>query len=135
MKKIILILLIVPLLLFCGFKRAQKAYILTADTDIANLNNSPVSTGFYSVRQRINYVLVSPEGFKYPGIRMQISKQDEKTSNWGFSIIQSRDFTVDMAKNSYKDYVYIQKPGHYILQFFYLNKKSYPFAHTEFWVQ
>ena len=121
--------------MLCGFKRAQKAYILTSNSAVITTDAKPTITGFYSTQQRIYYALVSPDGFKYPGIRLQISKQDDKTSNWGFSIIQSRDFTVDLAKNSYSDYVYIQKPGHYILQFFYLNKKNYPFAHTEFWVQ
>ena len=135
MKKTILILLILPLILLCGFKISKKAYILTSTEAITNTNPAKNITGFYPVQQRIHYVLAVPDGFKYPGIRMQLTKQDDKTTTWGFSIIMSRDFTVDMAQNSYSDYIYIQKPGHYILQFFYLNKKSYPFAHTEIWVQ
>lgn len=90
---------------------------------------------YFSCGQRIHYALISPDGFKYPAVRMQISKQDEKTSNWGFSVIQSRDITLDMAQNQYIDYIYITRSGHYILQFFYLNNKDYPFAHTEFMVQ
>ena len=90
---------------------------------------------YFSTGQIIHYALISPDGFKYDGVRMQVSKQDEKTSNWGFSIVNSRDFIVDRAQNQYIDSLRLTRPGHYILQFFYLNNKDYPFAHTEFMVQ
>ena len=84
---------------------------------------------------RINYALIAPDGFKKPGVRLQISKQDDKTSNWGFSIIQTRDFYLDLSQKAYRDYIYIQRPGRYYIQFFYLSNKDYPFARSEFWVQ
>ena len=87
------------------------------------------------MQSRIYYALYAPGGFKQPGIRLQISKQDDKTSNWGFSIINSRDIYLDTAQKVYRDYIYIQQKGHYIIQFFYLNNKDYPFAHREFRVE
>lgn len=90
----------------------------------------------FGVSQRINYAIVAPDGLKYEGVRLQISKQDDKTSNWGFSIIQTKDLYLSKSKNSmYSDYIYITRPGRYILQFFYLNNKDYPFLHREFIVQ
>ncbi|MCD7740304.1 MAG: hypothetical protein LUH11_03035 [Candidatus Gastranaerophilales bacterium] len=134
MKKIIIIILILPLFLFCSFKKKEKPYIILSSGSISLEYVKRIERGF-SANQRINYALVAPDGFKTPGIRLQISKQDEKTSNWGFSIIQSRDLYLDLAQNIYRDYIYIQRPGRYILQFFYLNNKDYPFAHKEFLVQ
>ena len=73
--------------------------------------------------------LESSADYKY------ISKRDDKTSNWGFSIIQSRDIFIDKTADIYNDYILIQRPGRYIIQFFYLNNKDYPFIHREFLVQ
>ncbi len=134
MKKIITILLILPLFLFCSFKKKEKPYIILSSNPIS-LEYAKRMENFFCVNQRIHFALVAPGGFKTPGVRLQISKQDEKTSNWGFTIIQSRDLYLDKAQNIFKDYIYIQRPGKYILQFFYLNNKDYPFAHREFWVQ
>ena len=136
MKKFIVILLILPVFFLCGFslKKTKRAYIMLSASNISSMTAQRIERYFYP-GQIIHYALISPDGFKYQGIRMQVSKQDEKTSNWGFSIVQSRDFVVDMAQNQYIDSVRLTRPGHYILQFFYLNNKDYPFAHTEFMVQ
>ncbi len=136
MKKLAVILLILPVFILCGFSfhRKRQAYIMLSSASISQMTADRIEKYFYP-GQRIYYALISPDGFKYQGIRMQLSKQDDKTSNWGFSIIQSRDFVVDMAQNQYNDHINISRPGHYILQFFYLNNKDYPFAHTEFMVQ
>ena len=137
MKKLIIVLLILPLIFFCGFfKRSKQAYIVLSSGSVQiETTSSPRIERYFNSLQRIHYAVVSPDGFKYPGIRMQISKRDEKTSNWGLSIVMSADYTVDMAQKVYKNYIYLTKPGYYILQFFYLNNKDYPFAHTEFVVQ
>ena len=131
MRKIIVLLLILPVLLFCGFKRKAKPVIILSANKITNESLQRVESNFYS-KTRIFYALYAKDGFKSPGIRMQISKQDDNTSNWGFSIIMNKDIYIDMAQNTYRDYIYIQQPGHYIIQFFYLNNKDYPFAHREF---
>ncbi len=137
MKKLLVILLILPVILLCGFfKRSKQAYIVLSSGSMS-IETADVQRieRYFNAQERINYAVVAPDGFKYPAVRMQITKRDEKTSNWGFSIIMSHDYTVDMAEKVYRNYIYIQKPGYYILQFFYLNNKNYPFAHTEFMVQ
>ena len=39
------------------------------------------------------------------------------------------------TKTVYTDYIVPRNSGHYIIQFFYLNKKNYPFARREFVVK
>ena len=134
MKKIIIILSILPLLFLCSFKIKAKPYVLLSSGTISTDATKRMQRVFVA-GQRINYALVAPDGFKKPGVRLQISKQDEKTSNWGFSIIQTRDIYLDLSQNAYRDYLYIQRPGRYYIQFFYLSNKDYPFARSEFWVQ
>ena len=134
MKKLIVILLIFPLFLFCSFKKKEKPYAILSLGTIS-LETTQRIVRVFPACQRINFALVAPDGFKYAGVRIQVSKQDEKTSNWGFSIIQSRDVYLDLSQKAYRDYIYIQRPGKYILQFFYLNNKDYPFVHREFLVR
>ena len=134
MKKTIIILLIIPLLLFCSFKKKEKPYIILS-SGVISVENAQRAEYSFRAGQRINYALIAPDGFKYAGIRLQISKQDEKTSNWGFTIIQSKDIYLDMSKNSHIDYIYIRRAGKYYLQFFYLNNKDYPFARREIWIE
>jgi hypothetical protein len=134
MKKLFGILLIIPMLFFCSFTRKEKPYIVLSSGMITSSTLQRVERCF-TQRQRINFAIVAPDGFKTPGVRMQISKKDEKVSNWGFSIVQTRDIFLDMAQKTYTDYIYLQNPGYYVLQFFYLNNKDYPFAHAEFLVR
>lgn len=134
MKKLVLILLILPLIFLCSFKKKEKPFAILSSGTISSEYAVRNERSFLA-QQRINYVIIVPDGFKTPGIRMQISKLEEKTSNWGFSIVQTNDIYIDMAKKSYRDYIYIQRPGKYAIQFFYLNNKNYPFIHKEFWVQ
>ncbi len=135
MKKILSVFIITVLIVICcGFKKSSKPYIVLSSGTITAETLQRIERIFV-VKQRINYALIIPEGIKYSGVRMQISKQDDKTSNWGFSVIATKDLYIDMYEKYYTDYIYIQKPGHYIIQFFYLNKKNYPFAHKEFLVK
>ena len=131
MKKFWSILLIIPILLFCGFKKKERPIIILSSNQITNASAQVIENHF-NVQSRIYYALYAPDGFKQPGVRMQLSKQDDKTSNWGFSVISVNDIYLDMAQKVYRDYIYIQQPGHYIIQFFYLDNKDYPFAHREF---
>ena len=66
---------------------------------------------------------------------MQLSKQSDKTSNWGFSVEETRDIYITPGEKTYRSYFVPRTKGHYIIQFFYLNKKNYPFVHKEFMVQ
>ena len=134
MKKIVTIILIFPLLFLCSFKIKAKPYVLLSSGTISTETTSRMERIFLSGK-RINYALIAPDGFKKPGVCLQISKQDDKTSNWGFSIIQTRDFYLDLSQKAYRDYIYIQRPGRYYIQFFYLSNKDYPFARSEFLVQ
>ncbi len=133
MKKLAVLFLILPLILLCGFKNREKPFVILSSGSIINDNIQRIERTFNS-KERINYALITPDGLKYGGVRMQISSQNQKTSNWGFSVIQSKDLYIDTSSKIYKDYIFIQKPGNYIIQFFYLNKKNYPFAHKEFTV-
>ncbi len=134
MKKFLYLILIMPLIFFCGFGWKEKPYIIMSSGTVSKETINRLERVFIA-GQRINYAIVAPDGFKYDAIRLQISKRDEKTSNWGFSIIQSRDIFIDKTADIYNDYILIQRPGRYIIQFFYLNNKDYPFIHREFLVQ
>jgi len=134
MKKTLSLFVIFCLLIFCGFTKKQKPYILLSSGNSAVMGDTIRNERHFFSGQRIYFSLTAPDGYKDSGVRMQLSKQDEKTSNWGFSIIQSKDLYLDKTQNTYKDYLRITQSGHYILQFFYLKNKRYPFAHTEFMV-
>lgn len=131
MKKFCAILLIFLLLIFCGFTRKSKPVIILSSNVITKESAHIIENNF-NEKSKIFYALYAKDGFKAPGVRMQISKKNDKTSNWGLSIVMSRDIYLDMAQKVYRDYMYIQDKGHYIIQFFYLNNKDYPFAHREF---
>lgn len=133
MKKLVLILLIIPLVFLCSFKKKEKPFAILSSGTISSEYAVRNERNFLA-QQRINYAIVAPDGFKTAGIRVQLSKVDEKTANWGFSIVQTKDIYIDMAQKSYRDYIYVQRSGRYVLQFFYLNDKDYPFIHKEFWV-
>lgn len=131
MKKLLIFILIISSLLICGFKKKTKPIVILSANKITSASANVIENNF-NIKTKIYFSLYAKDGFKQPGVRVQISKQDEKVSNWGFSIIFSKDIYLDMAQNVYNDYIYIQQPGHYIIQFFYLNNKDYPFAHREF---
>lgn len=133
MKRLFVVLLIVPILLLCGFKRKEKPILLLSRAPVNQMTVNRIERTF-SAKQRIYYALIAPDGFKYSGIRMQISKQDDKTSNWGFSIINTDDIYIVKGDNEYRSYIIVQSPGRYIIQFFYSNNKRYPFVHREFTV-
>ncbi len=134
MKKILVLVLIISVIFLCGFGRKEKPYIIMSAGTVSKETINRIERVFMA-GQRINYAIIAPDGFKYDAVRLQISKRDEKTSNWGFSIIQSRDIYIDKSADIINDYILIQRPGRYIIQFFYLNNKDYPFIHREFWVQ
>lgn len=134
MKKFLSLILIFSVILLCGFKKKEKPYIVLSSGTIENSNLYRIERAF-SLGQRVNYGLISPDGLKYSGVRMQISTQNDKTLNWGFSVIESKDLYLDTSSKIYRDYIYPRKAGRYIIQFFYLNKKTYPFAHLEFSVK
>ena len=135
MKKILIILLILPLFLLCGFlKREHKPYLVLSSGAINTQQTQRIERNFVS-GQRINYALIAPSGFKKSGVRLQLSKQDDKTTNWGFSIVKTQDLYLTKGETSYRNYIYLKNSGKYILQFFYLSNKDYPFAHIEFRVQ
>ena len=134
LKKFFLSLFAISLIFFCGFKKADKPYLILSAGTINEINIQRIERAF-STGQRINYALVTPKGLKYSGVRLQVSSQNEKTSNWGFSLVETRDIYIPTYSTIYRDYFVARKSGKYILQFFYLNKKNHPFAHIEFWVK
>lgn len=135
MKKLLLVFLCFSIIFCCGFmKKEQKPYLIMSSGQISKQSLERIEKRF-NARQRIYYVLIAPEGFKYPAIRVQISKQDDKTSNWGFSIVKTEDISVVQGDKQYNGYIYLTEKGHYILQFFYINNKRYPIIHREFMVE
>ena len=134
MKKLLIIILCISVVFCCGFKKENKPYIIMSAGQISKQSLDRIEKYFPS-RHRIYYSLMAPDGFKYPAIRVQISKQDDKTSNWGFSIIKTEDISVVPGDRQYNGYIYLTEKGHYILQFFYINRKRYPFIHREFMVE
>ena len=71
MKKIVVILLILPVLFLCSFTfhRKRQAYIMLSSGTISPMTAQRLERYFYP-GQRIYYALISPDGFKYQGIRM-----------------------------------------------------------------
>ncbi len=135
MKKLFTVILILPLLFFCGFfKKEKRPFLVLSSGAITTQTTYRIERNFAS-GQRINYALIAPSGFKKSGVRLQLSKQDDKTTNWGFSIVKTQDLYLVKGETSYRNYIYLKNPGRYILQFFYLSNKDYPFAHIEFRVQ
>lgn len=135
MKKIFISLIAISLVLFCGFKRAEKPFAVISSGKITKENLQRYER-YFNVGQRINYALIAPDGVKYSGIRMQVSKQDNKTTNWGLSIVESKSIFIPKGQNTYYiDYIVPREAGNYAIQFFYANKKNYPFARREFVVQ
>ena len=134
MKKFLSLILIFSVILLCGFAKKEKPFVILSSGTIDNNNIQRVERVF-NKNSRINYALILPDSVKYSGVRMQISKQDEKTSNWGYSIIETNDIFIVKGEKIYRNYIVPRTTGHYIIQFFYLNKKNYPFAHKEFMVQ
>ena len=133
MKKILIIILIFPIIFLCGFKKREKPFLIMSSAPVNEQTlNTPERT--FSSKKRIYYSLIAPEGFKYSGIRMQLSKQSDKTSNWGFSIVNTEDIYIVKGDFDYRSYFVVQTPGRYIIQFFYSNNKRYPFIHREFMV-
>lgn len=133
-KKLFLACLIVPLILLCGFKQVERPYLILSAGMIDDNNIQRIERAFAS-GQRINYALVTPKGLKYSGVRLQVSSQNDKVANWGYSLVESRDLFIPKETRIYRDYIVARKSGKYTLQFFYLNKKNHPFAHIEFWVK
>lgn len=134
MKKLILVILILPLILLCGFSKKDKPTVILSSSPISGENLNRAERVF-TTGQKIYYALIIPDGAKYAGIRMQISSQNEKTSNWGYSIRQTKDIYLPKSNQAYWDYFVIRVSGNYAIQFFYLNKKIYPFVHKEFLVK
>ena len=134
MKKFFSVLIIFSVILLCGFTKKEKPFVILSSGTIDKNNIQRVERVFNQY-SRINYALILPDSVKYSGVRMQISKQDEKTSNWGYSIIESNDIYIVKGEKVYRNYFVPRTTGHYIIQFFYLNKRNYPFAHKEFMVQ
>lgn len=133
-KKLLSIVFLVLMVLLCGFKFKERPYVILSAGTISSTTLQRIERVFF-VGQRINYAIVSPDGLKYSGVRMQLSTQSDKTTNYGYSIISTEDLFIDKYSKSYQNYFVPRKAGRYILQFFYLNKKNYPFAHVEFMVQ
>ena len=93
-KKILLVFLIVPLILFCGFKKKERPFLILSAGTINAENVQRIERAFL-VGQRVNYALVSPDGLKYSGVRRQLSTQSDKTTNYGFSLIETEDLYID----------------------------------------
>ena len=105
MKKLLIILLILPLFLLCGFfKREQKPYLVLSSGSINTQQTQRIERNFAS-GQRINYALIAPSGFKKYGVRLQLSKQDDKTTNWGFSIVKTQDLYLIKGETSYREII------------------------------
>ena len=133
-KKLLSIVFLFLMVLLCGFKFKERPYVILSAGTISSTTLQRIERVFF-VGQRINYAIVSPDGLKYSGVRRQLSTQSDKTTNYGFSLLETEDLYIDKYSKMYKDYFVPKKTGKYILQFFYLNKKNYPFAHIEFVVR
>lgn len=134
MKKFLVIILLLCLFFTTGFKRKEKPFVLLSSAYITNDTFKYFERNFF-IGQKVYYAVVAPEYFKDNSVRVQVSFQNEKTSNWGYEIIETNDIFIDKAQKIYRNYVVPRKKGHYILQFFYIDNKRYPFAHVEFMVR
>ncbi len=134
MKYIVVLFLIIQVILCTSFARKESPFVILSSGTIS-VENIKYRERVFSVGQRVNYAIVAPDRFKDSAFRMQLSTQNEKTTNWGFEIIETNDIYTDKTQTVYRDYVVPRKTGHYILQFFYASNRRYPFAHVEFMVR
>ena len=74
MKKIFTVILILPLLLFCGFlKKEKKPFLVLSSGAITTQTTYRIERNFAS-GQRINYALIAPSGFKKIGCKIATFK-------------------------------------------------------------
>lgn len=136
MKYFLSIVIIFLSIISCGFSfsHKEKPYVYLSSDSMVYQGNQPRIERRFNAGQRIYYTLVAPDGFKDAGVRFKIVKHDEKTSNWGYSILSVKDIYLDLGKTSYRDYFVLGQKGHYVVEFYYAKSLNYPFARNEFWL-
>lgn len=133
MKKTLSLLILSFSLLVSGCDKEKPILVLNSQVITKDTVNYPVQN--FKIRQRINYALLMPKGFKDSVIRMQIIKKDEKVANWGYKIYQAQDIPIDTSKNYYIGYFTIPEKGYYLMRVFEIRNLDKQLAIMDFWVK
>lgn len=136
MKYLLSIIILFSVIFTCGFSlsKKQKPYVYISSAPVVYNEGQARIERRFNAGQRVYYTLVAPDGFKDAGVRFKIVKHEEKTSNWGYSVLRAKDIYLDLSKSIYCDYFVIAQKGHYVVEFYYARDLKYPFARNEFWL-
>ncbi len=133
MKNLFVCLILFAVIFISGCDKEKPLLVLNSQPITKQTVNFPVQE--FSIRQKINYVLIMPKGFTDSVIRIQIIKKNEKIAYWGYKIYQSQDLCVDMSKKFYINYFTIPEKGYYIMRAFEIKNLDEPVAIMDFWVK
>lgn len=135
-KTILILGLIFLLCLNCGFKKKNKLkpYVLFGKDTISQSSLTNIEK-FFSVGQKINFLVYNPDGFKSNLVRIQILKKDEKVEQWGISIVHARDIQIDTSKPYFTNTIVLWQEGYYIFRVFSHDNMKKPFVETDFWIK
>ena len=122
--------LIICLLLFfvTGCGRFSKNVIIFNDEAFSKDNFNQVKTGFYA-GERIYYLFASPDKFKAPYIRVQVSSVTDKVHTLFYKPIWSGDYR--LMKDEvyyYTNYFVLHQKGKYLVQVFRMDDLHHPLA-------
>ena len=133
LKKVLIIFVLLFCTLTTGCDKEKPFVVLNSQAINSKTIYNPIYN--YTPHQKINYVVVKQQGFTDSVLRIQILKQDDKVSNWGFSLAGSDNICVDKGAKFYIGYIAAPPmPGRYCIRFFELNDLDNEIARASFWV-
>ena len=132
--KIFCSLIILFLTLFLtGCDRTRPIILFNNQPINTQTVNSPVT--IFQVGETLHYVLLNPQGFDSPYLRIQLIKKNTKVQNWGFGVDFTRNVKIDTTKKFYIDSLKLNNSGSYIMSIFYISDLNRPIARATFVVK
>lgn len=132
-ERFLIVILMFSFVFLCGCDRTQPRVLFNKQP--INEKTIQASTNLFEAEDTIHYVLLMPNGFKSPYLRMQIIKKNTKTQNWGFDVYRGENIKVDDSKKFYIDKIKLSQPGFYIVSFYYLSDLVHPITRATFTVK
>lgn len=137
MKKLLIILIFLPVLLLSSCKKAERALFLSDEPiNLSNYSVIPEIPVFYE-GQRIYFALVSKDPIESPILRIQTIKLENK---YNYPIAQmeipyARDFERGENQHAVTDYFVLHQSGNYFVRIFALDNLSRALVEAEFIVE
>lgn len=125
------------LLIFCilifivtGCGNFSKNVIIFNDEAFSKDNFNQVKTNFYA-GERIYYLFASPDKFKVPYIRVQVSSVTDKVHTLFYKPIWSADYKLmNDEVYYYTNYFVLHQKGKYLVQIFRRDDLHHPLAYA-----